>query len=345
MKNTCMKILSKLIISMTIIFAMVSGLFGTASADMVACMDGVVPQRNNKTLNVNRKKGKIVLDGKAKEKAWDNATVIKNSDFSWGLDSDVKQFKTKSMDTAKSEDIAEISSCKMLWAPNGFYIYMKVKDTTPYTADDKLDDSVAYYFDMTNKKATAYSGINDVNYTLSRNGRIGGWGELNSRGFKGSSVSVDKGKDGYTQEIFVACDWHGVESLKKGGKVGFDLQIYDMLKEEFEAVTRHIVWNSIDLAWTNPATMGTLVLVGVPKKSLEFVKRNIVIKKGKTKTLKAKVVGANKVKFVLNKKGKKIVKFSNKKAKSVVVQGKKKGTAVIQAKIAGKVAKCTVKVK
>jgi len=96
----------------------------------------------------------------------------------------------------------------------------------------------------------------------------------------------------------------------------------------------------------------TLSCSGIPtptakpvKKSIKFKKKNVKIKRGKKVTLKVTIKGAKKAKFSVDKKGKKIVKLMKKKAKSVVVKGKKKGKAIVTAKAAGKMAKCTVKVK
>ena len=215
-----------------------------------------------KTLQVKKRSSKVKIDGKNKDKAWKKATSIKSSAFTYGLDKDMNAGKTSSK---FPKDVAKISACKLLWDSKGIYVFMNIKDTTPY--DDTFagiynSDSVEYHFDMKNKKSTAYMGKNDVQYIYSRKGNLGGWGEQNSNGFKSSknSKTIDKKAKGYQQEIYVRCDWHDVTSFKKGNKVGFDLQINDALHKNSNTTRRHIVWNSVDNAWTNPATMGTLIL-------------------------------------------------------------------------------------
>lgn len=248
------KVLKVISISLALVTA--CSAFAFAAGDGSSTVGG-----KTKTLKVKQKKGTVKTNGKATEKAWKKAGVIKSGAFTWGTDDDMMAAKTKKI----SGNVAKIGACKLLWDKKGIYIYIDVKDNTPY--DDKFAgvtsvDSVEYHFDMANKKNNAYMGKNDVQYCFTRTGRLNGWGEMNTNGFRSSrnSKSINNKKKGYKQEIYVRCDWHGVTSFKKGMKVGFDLQINDALKKNTQVTRRHIVWNSIDNAWNNPATMGTLIL-------------------------------------------------------------------------------------
>lgn len=252
------------------IIALVVALGCAFSAVSMAAGDGT-SQLNKKVKNVKKATSKIKIDGKAKEKAWKKAAQIKKSECVWAVGdasgngmaagkSSAKKFTNSDLNGRK---VAYPKTLKITWDKSWLYVFFDVSDTTqhnvfPYTHYNT--DAVEYYVDVqnTDKPLTDFNK-SAAQYTLARNGKgYSGYGSKNLTRWKKSIVSKET-KKGYTQEVKIKFSDHGISNMKAGKKIGFDFQINDSMEGKIR--DNHIVWNSLDNAWSNAATMGTIKLV------------------------------------------------------------------------------------
>ncbi len=252
------------------IIALVVALGCAFSAVSMAAGDGT-SHMGKKAKNVKKAAGKIKIDAKSKDKAWKKATSFKATDFVWAVGSGegvgmalgksaVKKITSK--DT-KAKKIAYPKTLKVTWDKSWLYVYMEVSDKTqqnifPY--NDYNTDSVEYYIDAKDtNKALTDANKSAAQYTLARNGKgYTGWGSKNLARWK-KSVKTKDTKAAYTHEVKIKFSDHGVANMKVGKKIGFDIQINDSTTGKTRDY--NVVWNSLDNAWTNAATMGTIKLV------------------------------------------------------------------------------------
>lgn len=217
-----------------------------------AANDNESAHLKKKPITVKKLVGKIKIDGKSKDKAWKSAKNVAK-----GIDTLIYT-SSKARTKKFPADAAKVTTLKYLWDSKGVYAFITVSDKTPSTTAFEVtaNDAVEWHIDAKNCKRASYNGKCDGQYRLSRSGVISSFGYINRSGFKSNSKAVN-GKTSYSQEIKIRVDWHGVKSLSKGKKVGWDIQVNDGINN---TRTYQLVWNSLDNAWTNPSTMGTLVM-------------------------------------------------------------------------------------
>ena len=202
-------------------------------------------------IKVTKASGTIRIDGKATEASWKKAPNLYKT-----MNTEIITATTKTT-TKFPANSAKITTLKYLWDAKAIYVFMTVADkTSSVNAIEAYNqDSIEYHIDVKNCKRTAYNGKCEGQYRMNRKAAVSGWGYFNRAGFVSSAKSIN-GSSSYTQEVKIRFDWHGVSSLKKGAKIGFDIQVNDAINN---VRTYQIVWNSLDNAWSNPSTMGTLI--------------------------------------------------------------------------------------
>jgi len=157
------------------------------------------------------------------------------------------------------EGCATVDTLKFLWDENFIYVYISVKDSTisALSTTTYNNDSVEYFIDATNCDKPSYNGVDDGQYRLGRDGTISGMGGYNAITFATNSKSVST-DTGYTQEIKIALADQGVTTaLAEGQSIGIDVQVNDA---KDGTRTWQLVWNSKDVGWANPSSMGTVNL-------------------------------------------------------------------------------------
>jgi hypothetical protein len=148
---------------------------------------------------------------------------------------------------------------KLLW--DNMYVYLLAVITDDAKVNDSPnsyeDDSVEFYFDTNNDKATTYDA-NDVQYTF-------GWNDGTTVGYLPSNRSVTgityssiSTTDGYIIEARIP--WTTLQATPSAGKlIGFDFMIND---DDSNGRDGKLAWNSpTDNAWENPSLFGTLKLM------------------------------------------------------------------------------------
>ncbi|MEI6601876.1 MAG: sugar-binding protein [Clostridia bacterium] len=203
------------------------------------------------------------MDAKTLESSWKKATNVYATMKHW------ETTATKKWTKVKPAGAASVSTLKYLWDSKNIYVYIVVQDPKNYTGSiQPVDfDAVEYHIDAKNCDRASYNGKCDAQYRLSRpykraNGKtytdVSGWGAYNAAAFRVNSKSIGT-TTSYTQEVKIVLAHHGVATLKAKQKVGFDIQVNDA--SPVTAGRRfQIVWNSMDNAWINPSTMGTLIM-------------------------------------------------------------------------------------
>jgi len=203
------------------------------------------------------------MDAKTLEKAWAKAPNVASTMNHWEVTA------SKKWQTTKPAGAASVSTLKYLWDSKNIYVYIVVKDLQNYTGSvGPTDfDAVEYHIDAKNCDRSSYNGKCDAQYRFSRpykraNGKIytdiSGWGAYNQAAFKVNSKCVGTATS-YTQEVKIVLAHHGVATTSKGKKIGFDIQVNDASPSTVGRKFQ-IVWNSMDNAWINPSTMGTLIM-------------------------------------------------------------------------------------
>jgi len=231
---------------------------------------------------------KITIDGKAKEASWFHAVNYAKQLNNY-IDSQDSNSPIKSQDgdgPGKYKGIqwkpgmAKVKVCKLLWNKTGLYCYMEVADKTKCLyktgAVEINSDSIEYYIDAANKDRKSYGNDNnEEQYRLDRGGKqtpSGSHAETpGQKAFLIDSKSIST-SDGYQQEILIRWDSHNLKKVKKGNKVGFDIQVNDAVDHVRKT---QVIWNSWDEAWFNPSTMGTIRLgekIVISKAQLKKVK-------------------------------------------------------------------------
>jgi len=221
-------------------------------------------QYGKSPISVVKASAALKMDGKALEASWKKAP---------NLNKTIDHYKITATGAWKklpAAGVASVTTLKYLWDTKNIYCFITVKDTTNYTAGaiNVLNiDAVEYHLDAKNSDRISYSGKNDAQYRFSRpykraNGQtytdVSGWGSYNAPQFKNNCKSIGTSTT-YTQEIKIPLATHGVATLKKGQKIGWDIQVNDATAQK-AGRTYQLVWNSKDNAWTNPSTMGTLIM-------------------------------------------------------------------------------------
>ena len=215
------------------------------------------------SLYVVKTKVAMKMDAKTLESSWKTAANVATTMNHW------ETTATKKWTKVKPSGAASVSTLKYLWDAKNIYVFIVVKDLQNYTGDINpvSFDSVEYHIDAKNCDRTSYNGKCDAQYRLSRpykraNGKtytdVSGWGAYNAAAFRVNSKCIGTSSS-YTQEVKIVLAHHGVATLKAKQKVGFDIQVNDA--SPVTAGRRfQIVWNSMDNAWINPSTMGTLIM-------------------------------------------------------------------------------------
>lgn len=211
------------------------------------------------TLKIAKVSKAIKIDGKANDKAW---AKCKNLASLMGSGHYMDQSKSPAVIMKGiPAGAAKVKVLKILWDPKALYVYIQIADNTPYEDPTHVSnsDSVEYHIDAKNLDKTAYNpnSKNEGQYRLTRQGFITGWGSFSRAAFKVDSKCIATAS-GYQQEIKIRWANHGISKMTKGKKIGFDIQVNDATAAA-SGRRYSIVWNSEDNAWTNPATMGTLL--------------------------------------------------------------------------------------
>ena len=203
------------------------------------------------------------MDGKSLESSWKKATNVATTMKHW------ETTATKKWTKVKPSGAASVTTLKYLWDAKNIYVFIVINDLKNYTGSiiPTDFDSVEYHIDAKNCDRTSYNGKCDAQYRLARpykraNGKtytdVSGWGAYNAAAFRVNSKSIGTSSS-YTQEVKIVLSHHGVATLKAKQKIGFDIQVNDA--SPVTAGRRfQIVWNSMDNAWINPSTMGTLIM-------------------------------------------------------------------------------------
>ena len=214
-------------------------------------------------LYVVKATGTMKMDAKMSEASWKKATNVASS-----IDRTIIT-ATKAVVKGTPAGAAKVTTLKYLWDSKNIYCFIVVKDSQNYTASvNAIDfDAVEYHIDAKNCDRSSYNGKCDAQYRLSRpykraNGKtytdVSGWGAYNAAAFKVNSKSIGTATN-YTQEVKIVLSHHGVATLKAKQKIGWDIQVNDA-KVAKAGRTYQLVWNSLDNAWVNPSTMGTLIM-------------------------------------------------------------------------------------
>jgi len=221
-------------------------------------------QLGKKPIYVVKTKVTMKMDAKTSEAAWKKAPNVASSINHYIVTA------TGAVKTGSPPDGTKVTTLKYLWDAKNLYCFIKVKDPQNYTGSISPTDfdSVQYSIDAKNCNKSTYNGKCDASYTLSRpfkraNGQpyseVWGWGEtVQMAAFKKNSKSIGTASN-YTQEVKIVMSLHGVATLKAKKKIGWDMQINDATVAK-AGRTYQLVWNSLDYAWVNPSTMGTLIL-------------------------------------------------------------------------------------
>lgn len=212
-------------------------------------------KRGMASIKVTKASGTMKIDGKAKEKSWSKAKNYASKVNGYILT------KNKTINAKKTSKMATVKTFKLLWNSKGLYCFMQVNDKTKSmnaSGSPTDSDSIEYHIDANYLRRTSFgSDKNDAQYRLARDGKtVSGWGSYNRNAFK-SNAKGSTTASSYQQEIMIRWDNHNAKNVKKGKKVGFDIQVNDAVSN---ARTYQIVWNSWDNAWVNPSTMGTIIL-------------------------------------------------------------------------------------
>lgn len=160
--------------------------------------------------------------------------------------------KTEVVSSGKSLAYAE---ARLLWDANFLYVFASVKDPVLSASNSNAweQDSVEFFIDQTNSKATSYKpGCAQirVNYKNAVSGSSG----VPAPKFKSVAKVVD---GGYNIEVAIPLDKvPGTE----GNLMGFDLQVND--DNGSGSRTGIIAWNdSSNTDWQDPSKFGTITLV------------------------------------------------------------------------------------
>lgn len=217
-----------------------------------------------KAITVTKATGTIKLDGKDREYSWKKARNMAST-----INHTIIT-RTKAVVNGQPAGCAKVTTLKYLWSKKALYVFITIKDKTLYSKgfESIQFDSVEYHIDAKNCDRASYNGICDEQYRLSRPYKgtdkkihtdVTRWGKVNIiPAFTKNSKSIGTSTS-YTQEVKIVLAHHGVANLKAKQKVGFDIQINDATATK-AGRTFQLIWNSLDNAWINPSTMGTLIM-------------------------------------------------------------------------------------
>jgi tetratricopeptide (TPR) repeat protein len=164
---------------------------------------------------------------------------------------------------APAENEADASaSFKMMYDKQALYLLVDVKDNELIndSVEFWLDDSVEVFVDADNCKADTY-GDNDYQYNFAWDSSAPSMGEGKHNKTEGVQYAFDRTDSGYRLEAKLPFSTLGTES-KPGTKIGLDIHVND--DDDGGDRDTKLMWNTkYDIAWQQPAALGTAELAGL----------------------------------------------------------------------------------